>query len=112
MPRLIEASKVQRTTVNLCEPSGTDIIYTIRTPHEKAYFRATLPGRRMPMFCTAPGLTILANRSEEECEAVLAASDMTPITEWTVHRPEGGPQTHRSGAPRRLLRERPAVLAP
>lgn len=87
MPRLIEASRDQGTTVNLCEPSGTDIIYTIRIPHEKAYFRATLPGRRMPMFCTAPGLTILANRSEEECEAVLAASNMKPITEWTITAP-------------------------
>lgn len=83
MPRLIEASKVHGTTVNLCEPTGTEIIYTIRIPHEKAFFRATVPGRRMPAFCTAPGVAILAHRPEAEVEAILAASDMKPMTEWT-----------------------------
>lgn len=88
MPRLIEASKVHGTTVNLCEPVGPDIIYTIRVPHQKAFFRATIPGRRMPAFCTAPGLVILANRTDEEAEAILAASDMEPITEWTITDPK------------------------
>lgn len=87
MPRLIEASKAYGTTVNLCEPAGTEVIYTIRIPHEKAFFRATVPGRRMPAYCTAPGIAILAHRPEEEVEAILAASDMRPITEWTVTDP-------------------------
>ncbi len=87
MPRLIEASQVHGTTVNLCEPVGTDIIYTIGVPHQKAFFRATIPGRRMPVFCTAPGLVILANRSHEEAETILAASNMEPITEWTITDP-------------------------
>ena len=88
MPRLIEASQVHGTTVNLCEPAGTDIIYTIRVPHQKAFFRATIPGRRMPAFCTAPGLVILANRTEEEAEAILASSNMEPRTKWTITDPE------------------------
>lgn len=83
MPRLIEASKVYGTTVNLCEPVGTEIIYTIRIPHQKAFFRATIPGRRMPAFCTAPGIAILSHRPKEEAEALLAACDMKPVTEWT-----------------------------
>lgn len=88
MPRLIEAGKVYGTTVNLCEPSGASVIYTIRIPHEKAFFGATVPGRRMPAFCTAPGIVMLAHLPAEEAEAVLAASDMTPRTEWTVTDPE------------------------
>lgn len=87
MPRLIEASQVHRTTANLCEPVGTDISYTIRVPHQKSAYRATLPGRRMPMFCTASGTVILANRPEEETKAILAASDMRKITEWTITDP-------------------------
>jgi DNA-binding IclR family transcriptional regulator len=83
MPRLIEASKVYGTTVNLCEPTGTEVLYTIRIPHEKAFYRATIPGRRMPAFCTAAGVVILAHRAEAEVEATLAASDRRPITEWT-----------------------------
>jgi len=87
MPRLIEASQVHRTTVNLCEPVGADISYTIRVPNQKSAYRATIPGRRMPMFCTASGVVILANRPEEEAEAILAASNMRKITEWTITDP-------------------------
>ncbi|MGI9417089.1 MAG: IclR family transcriptional regulator [Geminicoccaceae bacterium] len=88
MSRLIEASKVYDTTVNLAEPSGTGIIYTIRIPHQKAYYNATIAGRWMPAYCTASGIVILANRPREEAEAILAASDMKPRTQWTVTDPE------------------------
>lgn len=84
MPRLIEASQVHGTNVNLCELAGADIIYTIRVPHQKAIFRTTISGRRLPAYCTAPGQVILANRSEEEAEAVLAKSNMEPMTDWTT----------------------------
>ncbi|RMF00269.1 MAG: IclR family transcriptional regulator [Alphaproteobacteria bacterium] len=87
MPRLIEASKAFGTTVNLCEPSGTEIVYTIRVPHEKAFFRATVPGRRMPAYCTASGIVMLAHRPEAEMEAILKASQYRPITRWTVTDP-------------------------
>lgn len=87
MPRLIEASQAHGTTVNLCEPSGTDIIYTIRVPHQKAFYRATIPGRRMPAFCTAPGLVILANRTEQEVETIIANSKLEQMTEWTIIEP-------------------------
>lgn len=88
MPRLIEASKVHGTTVNLSEPIGTDIVYTIRIPHQKAFFRATIPGRRMPAFCTAAGIVILAHRPTAEIDAILAASDIKPITQWTTTDPK------------------------
>jgi IclR family pca regulon transcriptional regulator len=88
MPRLIEASQTYGTTVNLCEPVGTDIIYTIRVPHQKTFFRATIPGRRIPAFCTASGLVILANRTLEDAETILASSSMEPVTEWTITEPK------------------------
>ncbi len=88
MPRLIEASQKHGTTVNLCEQVGTDVIYTIRVPHQKAFFRATVPGRRMPAYCTAPGLVILANRTEEETETILSTSIMEPMTKWTITEPK------------------------
>ena len=88
MPRLIEASKNFGTTVNLCELSGTDIIYTIRIPHERARYEATLPGRRVPAFCTAGGNVILANLTDQERETVLAASDLKALTPHTVCEPD------------------------
>ncbi len=84
MPRLIEASKQLGTTVNLCELSGTEIIYTIRLPHEKARFEVPIPGRRVPAFCTAGGAVILAHLSVAAREDVLAASDLKPITPHTI----------------------------
>ncbi len=84
MPRLIEASNVYGTTVNLCEPSGTSVTYTIRVPHQKAFYRATIPGRSMPAFCTAPGHAILATRTDEEVDQVLAASEIKPMTNKTI----------------------------
>ncbi len=88
MPRLIEASRVHGTTVNLCKLSGTDILYVIRIPHEKAAYRTTLPGRRVPAFCTASGIVMLAFRPQEEVEAILAGSEMKPVTEWTITDPK------------------------
>ena len=84
MPRLIEASKVYDTTVNLCELSGNDLSYIIRIPHEKASYRATVPGRRVPAFYTAGGMVILAGLPHDEAERILDASDFTPATKWTI----------------------------
>ena len=88
MPRLIEASKQLGTTVNLCELSGTEIIYVIRLPHEKARFEVTIPGRRVPAFCTAGGAVILAHLPQAVREEVLASSDMKPITPHTICDPK------------------------
>ena len=88
MPRLIEASKVYGTTVNLCELSGTDIIYTLRIPHQKEYFRATLPGRRIPAFSASGGIVILAQSPPDMLDFVLEHSDYKPITQWTVTDPK------------------------
>lgn len=84
MPRLIEAGKVYDTTVNLCELSGTDIIYTIRIPHEKARFEATIAGRRVPAFCAAGGNVILAHLPDTEREAIIDASPLRPLTDETI----------------------------
>ncbi len=82
--RLIEAGKVYGTTVNLCVLAGTDIIYTVRIPHEKANYIATVPGRRIPAFCATGGICILAFRPKDEVEAVIDASDIRPLTEHTI----------------------------
>jgi len=84
MPHLIEASKVYDTTVNLCELAGTDAVYTVRIPQAKASYGTMLAGRRVPAFCTAPGMVILAHLPAAEAEAVLDASDIRAITDFTV----------------------------
>ncbi|MGI9371310.1 MAG: IclR family transcriptional regulator [Hyphomicrobiales bacterium] len=87
MPRLIEASKRYNTTVNLCELVDTHIVYTIRIPHERAAYRATIPGRRIPAFCSAGGVAILSRTPEQQLVDTLERTEFSPITEWTITEP-------------------------
>jgi IclR family pca regulon transcriptional regulator len=82
--RLIDASKKYDTTVNLSEMIGTDIIYTLRIPHEKTNYMATIPGRRMPAYCTSSGTVMLAFMPEQEAIDIVDRSTRTPITAYTI----------------------------
>lgn len=84
MPRLIEAGGVYQTTVNMAEREDTDIIYTIRIPHQKARYVATVPGRRAPLYCTSSGLAILSRLSENEIRDVLDRSNLIRFTPKTM----------------------------
>lgn len=84
MPRIIEAAKVFDTTVNMVELSDTEIVYSVRIPHQKANYLTTIAGRRMPAFCTSSGVVMLAYRSREETADVLDRSDLRPLTEETT----------------------------
>jgi len=82
--RLIDAAKRYETTINLAVLDGTDIVYTLRIPHERASYVATIPGRRMPTFCTSSGTVMLAFRDRAEAEAIIDASDRQSITGQTI----------------------------
>ena len=82
--RLIDASKVHGTTVNLCEMIDTDIIYTVRIPHSRASYPATVPGRRMPASSSSGGTAILAFRPADEVASIIAASARRAMTPNTV----------------------------
>jgi IclR family pca regulon transcriptional regulator len=84
MPRLIEAAKFYDTTVNLAELDGPEIVYTVRIPHERASYRSALAGRRMPAFCTAAGIVMLAHKDPTGAADILDCTDFTPVTEHTV----------------------------
>lgn len=86
--RMIAAGDVYGTAVNLCVQHGPNAIYVVRIPHVNTPFRATLIGRRVPMFSAAAGIAMLARRSDEDVEETLARSDFKPITEWTITDPE------------------------
>lgn len=71
MPRLIEAGSVFMTTVNLAERDGKDMIYTVRIPQQNASYIATVPGRRIPITCTATGLAYLSRLDQDEAMAIV-----------------------------------------
>lgn len=89
MARLIEAGKLFGTTVNLCVLAGVDIIYTVRIPHEKSNYTATIPGRRLPVYCTSGGIAILAFRPADEVEKLIGASNIRKFTEHTIIEHDG-----------------------
>lgn len=84
IPVLIEAGRELNTSINLCELNNSEIVYTIRIPHEKGSYHSTLPGRRVPAFCTSGGIAILSHRPEEEVNEILSTSELRKYTEWTI----------------------------
>ncbi len=76
MPRLIEAGSVYSTTMNLAERDDTDMIYTVRIPHQKAAYAATVPGRRVPAFCTATGQAVLSRLNDDEVAQIIERSNL------------------------------------
>ncbi len=88
MPRLIEAGAVYQTTMNLAEREDTDLIYTVRIPHQKAAYVATVPGRRIPMYCTATGHAILSQMPADEAEDIINRSILTEHLPGTMTDPK------------------------
>lgn len=88
MPRLIAAGGVYNTTVNLAEPLGLDMIYAIRIPHQSAAYVATVPGRRVPMYCTATGLAYLSCLPQAEAESIVERSTRSKISPKTMTDPD------------------------
>ncbi|WNK00719.1 IclR family transcriptional regulator [Thalassospiraceae bacterium LMO-JJ14] len=88
MPRLIEAGSTYQTTVNLAEREDTSVIYTVRIPHVKAAYSATVPGRRVPIFCSASGIAMMSRMDDDEAYGILARSDLVKRLATTLIDPD------------------------
>lgn len=88
MPRLIEAGNVFMTTMNLAEPDSNDMIYTVRIPHQNASYVATVPGRRIPITCTATGLSYLSRLDQDEAMEIVQRSERKRYLPTTVIDPK------------------------
>ncbi len=84
VPRMIEAGGKHKTTVNLAEWEGLDIVYTIRIPHVTASYVATVPGRFAPVWRTAAGLCVLSRLPEEEVVEILDQAVFTDLLPTTM----------------------------
>jgi DNA-binding IclR family transcriptional regulator len=77
----------ERTNLSLFD--GTTVVYAIRLHGKREYPQySTLIGRRMPTFCSAGGRATLARLPDEEVRAILAQSDLRPLTPQTLTDPE------------------------
>lgn len=72
-------------TVHLVVPDGSDIVYVHKVEAETGAIRMfSRIGSRRPMYCTGVGKAILASMTDQEVNAVWAASNIEAYTEHTI----------------------------
>src|SRR3546814_14788699 len=64
--------------------SGLSIIFAARFPSQHVLNTDVVVGTELPMFCTAPGIAILAKLAESEATSILEQSDRIAYTPNTV----------------------------
>ncbi len=63
---------------------ATDIVYVMRIPTQKILSISLGVGSRLPAYCTSMGRLLLADLSEDDLHARLAASAREPFTKYTT----------------------------
>ncbi len=86
-PALIELRRACGERANLSLHDDTTMIYAIRQQTHREYFAGSLIGRRIPVFCTAGGRAVLSQLPENTAAAILARSDLSPLTPRTLCEP-------------------------
>lgn len=66
----------------------TDIVFVLRIVSRDVFNAHVIPGARLPAYCTAPGLAILATFADGEIEDILSRSNLMPHTPATVFHPQ------------------------
>lgn len=65
----------------------TEIVYLARAAQRRVMSIGLMPGSRLPAHCTSMGRVLLAALPEQQAQAVIAASDLTPRTVHSRHDP-------------------------
>jgi len=86
-PVLIELQRTTGERVNLSLFDDLSIIYAIRQSSKREYYYSTLIGRRMPIYCTSGGRSMMAALPKEEVTDILRRSTLRPLTPRTIHEP-------------------------
>jgi len=87
-PYIQHLSKETEDTTNLTVLDGCDIVFLLRIVSRHVLNPHVIVGTRLPAFCTAPGLAILAHLPEAEAQQVLQASELVKHTQFTENRPQ------------------------
>ena len=84
MPYLQHLSRTTEETINLTVRDDTDIVFVSRFMSRHVLNTDVVVGTRMPAFCTAPGLAMLAALPSDDARDILARSRRQPFTSATV----------------------------
>ena len=84
MPYLLHLHQSCGETTNLTLLDGEDIVFISRFLSRNVFNVDVMIGTRLPAFCTAPGLAMLAQLDPGEAEVILRRSDRRAFTAHTV----------------------------
>ena len=83
-PFLLELNRNSGETVNLAEPSGTDMIYIGRFPSPMRLLVHMPVGRRIPIYCSSAGRAYLSALGDEQARECLLACERVRYTPNTM----------------------------
>ncbi len=88
LPYLLDISRRIGETTNLQELDGPDIVFVARFPGQHMAHIDIVVGSRLPTFFTASGTAMLSLMSEDAQRAILARTNLTPLTPFTETDPD------------------------
>jgi DNA-binding IclR family transcriptional regulator len=86
LPYLLHLSQTTEEATNLSIREGTDIIYVVRFMSRHVLAANVTVGRRLPLYCTAPGRAILSRMPADTARALLEQSTLRAYTPHTTVR--------------------------
>ncbi len=87
-PYLRQLSQETEETTNITVLEGTDIVFTLRMISRHVLAPQVITGSRLPAYCTAPGLAIMANLPPAEVQKILEHSNLIEHTPNTIADPD------------------------
>nr|WP_233837102.1 IclR family transcriptional regulator [Paraburkholderia sp. ZP32-5] len=86
-PYLQQLGSETEEATNLTVLDDTDIVFVLRIVSRNVFNAHVITGSRLPAYCTAPGLAILATLQDGEVDDILSRSNLVAFTSSTVYQP-------------------------
>ncbi len=86
-PYLQQLGSETEEATNLTVLDDTDIVFVLRIVSRNVFNAHVITGSRLPAYCTAPGLAILATLDDGDIDDILSRSNLVQYTASTVHEP-------------------------
>lgn len=86
-PYLQQLGSETEEATNLTVLDDTDIVFVLRIVSRNVFNAHVITGSRLPAYCTAPGLAILATLPDGEIDDILSRTNLVAYTASTVCQP-------------------------
>ncbi len=86
-PYLQQLGSETEEATNLTVLDDTDIVFVLRIVSRNVFNAHVITGSRLPAYCTAPGLAILATLDDGEIDDILSRTNLVAHTASTVYQP-------------------------